>query len=106
MTMSDFGSPLSSSTAPHTSMPSLEERTVSFEEGSVSDAVDASTSQASGQEEGSSSSEELSTASVAFRGEIFALNTAPSMADTDDTPPKTIAEGMQHPDRKAALQGI
>ena len=103
MTMSDFGSPLTGSAVTHTSMPSLEERTVSFEEGSVSDAVNASTSQASGQEEGSSSREELSIASVAFRGEIFALNTAPNLAETDDTPPKNIAEGMQDPDRKAAL---
>ena len=103
MTMADFGSPLSSSTATRTSMPSLEERTVSFQEGSMSDATHASTSQASGQEEWGSSDGEPSIASVAFRGEIFALNAAPSLADPDNTPPKTIAEGMQDPDRKAAL---
>ena len=57
----------------------------------------------SGQEEWSSSREEPSIASVAFRGEIFALNTAPSLAETDNTPPKNIAEGFQYPDRKAAL---
>ena len=84
-------------------MPALEERTVSFQEGSVSTATGASTSQASGQEEWLPSDEEPSIASIAFRGEIFALHAAPSLADPGHTPPKTIAEGMQDPDRKAAL---
>ena len=106
MTMSDFGSPSSSPTTQNTSMPSLEQPTASFQEGSVrANGRQTSSMQESGQDEWSSVDEDDPpiTASVAFRGEIYALNAAPSLSDTDNVPPKTIAQGMQDPDRKAAL---
>ena len=83
-------------------MLSLENTTVSFEEGSASDAVNASTSQASGQEL-SSADEEPSVASVDYSVGTFAFDTAPNVTDSDGDSPNNIAEGMQHPDRKAAL---
>ena len=87
-------------------MPSLEQPTASFQEGSVhANLSQTSSSRRDGHEEwGSALDEEQSIpASAAFRGEIYALNTAPDLSDADSVPPKTIAEGMQRPDRKAAL---
>ena len=91
MTMSDFGSPSSSSTTQNTSMPSLEQPTASFQEGSVrASEHQTSSTQESGQDEWSSVHEDDPhiTASVAFRGEIYALNAAPILSDADSVPPK------------------
>ena len=98
MTTSDFGSPWSSSTAQSTSMPSLERPTTSFQEGSGQASLNqASSSRGSSQGEWSSVDEDEPsiTASVAFRGEIFALNATSNLSDTDHVPPKGIAQGMQ-----------
>ena len=106
MTTSDFGSPLSSSTAQSTSMPSLEQPTTSFQEGSGQASLNqTSSSRGSSQGEWSSVDEDEPsiTASVAFRGEIFALNATSNLSDTDHVPPKGIAQGMQIPARKEAL---
>ena len=43
------------------------------------------------------------TASMAYRGEIFAFNATANMAEHDNVPPKTNAQGMQHPGRREAL---
>ena len=40
---------------------------------------------------------------MAYRGEIFALNAAASVSEYTYMPPKTIAQGMQHPGRREAL---
>ena len=86
-------------------MPSLEQPSTSFQEGSGQADLNQSSSQRSSRGEWSSLEEEESsiTASMAFRGEMFALNTISHVSATDHVPPKTIAQGMQHPDRKAAL---
>ena len=40
---------------------------------------------------------------MAYRGEVFAFNAAASVSEYNYLPPKTIAQGMQHPGRREAL---
>ena len=105
-TTTELGSPSFSSPASASSMPFLEQPTASFEEGRVS-SLSHRHSPATQQNsvEWSSYEEEQSspTASMAYRGEIFAFAAAATVSEYDHMPPKTIAQGMQHPGRREAL---